>query len=232
MMIGKDGNVAWYRTFGAVLAGRKEKAMCKFFSLVSDGNGKPYYFDWPLRQKVLSGELKNYEPDSHTSIADYFGFKKEKEDELNKYEYNPFLKKFEVDQINTKDDSAKIEKFCKQLDFKKIIEPVTIKKIIHPFQDIESVKVMDEDIALLKEANSVWNSVRDSVWAQIGSMFALPQWKYCEKVTVKGYPFQAYVNLWNKGLVPSFDGKVWRLHGGKDAKVLWEGTVAQLGKKG
>jgi len=247
--------------------------MCKFFSLVSDGNGKPYYFDWELRKKVLSGELKDYEPDSHTSIADYFGFKKEKEDKLNKYEYSPFLEKFEVDQINTKDDSAKIEKFCKRLDFKKIIEPMTIKKIIHPFRDIEAVEVTDEDLIRLKEASSVrdsvrdsiwdsvgdsvrasvrdgvgdsvwasvrdsvwasvwdsiwdsiWDSVGDSIWAQIGSMFDLPKWKYCEKVTMKGYPFQSYVDLWNKGLVPSFDGKVWRLHGGKYVKVLWEGEL-------
>ena len=235
--------------------------MCKFFSLVSDGKGKPYYFDWELRKKVLSRELKDYEPDSHTSIATYFGFKAEKEDKLNKYEYSPFLEKFEVDQINTKDDSAKIEKFCKRLDFKKIIEPMTIKKIIHPFRDIEAVEVTDEDLIRLKEASSVWDSVRDgvgasvwasvrdgvwasvrdsvgnsvgnsvwdsvgaSVWAQIGSMFDIPKWKYCEKVTVKGYPFQSYVDLWNKGLVPSFDGKVWRLHGGKYVKVLWEGEL-------
>ena len=37
--------------------------------------------------------------------------------------------------------------------------------------------------------------------------------------------FQAVVDLWNKGLVPSFDGKVWRLHGGPDGKVLWEGKL-------
>jgi len=26
------------------------------------------------------------------------------------------------------------------------------------------------------------------------------------------------------GLVPSFDGKVWRLHSGKDAKIIYEWT--------
>jgi len=27
------------------------------------------------------------------------------------------------------------------------------------------------------------------------------------------------------GLIPSFDGKKWRLHGGKKAEILWEGTL-------
>ena len=55
--------------------------MCDFFSLNSDGKGKIMYFDWALREKCLSKEL-NYEPDSHTSIADFFGYKGKKEDSL------------------------------------------------------------------------------------------------------------------------------------------------------
>ena len=31
--------------------------MCNFFSLVSDGKGKIYYFDWELRQKCLKKEI-------------------------------------------------------------------------------------------------------------------------------------------------------------------------------
>ena len=30
------------------------------------------------------------------------------------------------------------------------------------------------------------------------------------------------VKLWNRGLVPSFDGKIWRLHAGKKAKIVFE----------
>jgi len=32
------------------------------------------------------------------------------------------------------------------------------------------------------------------------------------------------------GLVASFDGNLWRLHGGKKAEVLWEGTKDDLKK--
>ena len=228
--------------------------MCQFFSLCSDGNGKPYYFDWEIRAALLKSNPKDYEHDSHTSIADYYGFKNEKEDELNKYEFNPFIGKFTIDQMNTKDDSKKIEEFCRILDFKNIVKPMTIKKIINPFEDMQTKEVSEDDILLLKNVASVsvrtsvrdsvmdsvgasvrasvWASVWDSVWAsvrasvrasvmaQIGSMFNLKKWKYCENIKTKGYPFQSYVDLWNKGLVPSFYDKEWRLHGHK-GKILW-----------
>jgi hypothetical protein len=76
---------------------------------------------------------------------------------------------------------------------------------------------------------SVWDSVWDSVGAYAGSFFSLPRsaWKYTENIKLpKGqtYPFQVAVDLWMMGLVPSFDGK-WRLHGGPDGKVLWEGRI-------
>jgi len=73
---------------------------------------------------------------------------------------------------------------------------------------------------------SVWASVRASVWdsvgAYIGSFFNLPRnaWKYTEKIKTKGYPFQSAVDLWMMGLVPSFDGEKWRLHGWLDGKAL------------
>ena len=73
--------------------------------------------------------------------------------------------------------------------------------------------------------DSVWSSVRDSVgssvWAYIGSMFpGVTKWEYVDHA--KGeYPFQSAVDLWKRGLVPSFDGKIWRLHSGEKAEVFW-----------
>jgi hypothetical protein len=67
----------------------------------------------------------------------------------------------------------------------------------------------------------------DSVWAYYGSFFLLERsaWKYTEKIDCEGYPLQAAVTLWELGLVPSFDGKKWRLHGGPEGKILWEGEL-------
>ena len=79
--------------------------------------------------------------------------------------------------------------------------------------------------------DSVWDSVgasvRDSVWAYTGTFCNLPRmaWKYTESVKTKEYPFQPLVDLWELGLIPSFDGKKWRLHGGKDAEIVWEGEI-------
>lgn len=81
---------------------------------------------------------------------------------------------------------------------------------------------------------SVWGSVWSSLWAYIGSLFAVQEWKYIDysnHIYQRGiYPFQACVDLWKMGLVASYDGKKWRLHGGKDAKILWEGTINDLEK--
>jgi len=58
--------------------------MCRFFSFCSDGDGNPLFFNAEQRKKLqLEGCF-----DSHTTIADFYGYKGEKEDRLNKYEYN------------------------------------------------------------------------------------------------------------------------------------------------
>ena len=80
--------------------------------------------------------------------------------------------------------------------------------------------------------DSVWYSVRDSVWdsvwAYISSLFPnIKKWKYIEhKEGVN--PFQSSIDLWHMGLVPSFDGEVWRLHKGEKAEVVLEITGKEL----
>jgi len=53
--------------------------------------------------------------------------------------------------------------------------------------------------------------VWDSVWAYTGSFFKIAQWKYVKHPKEK-YPYTPLVKLWEQGIVPSFDGKDWRLH--------------------
>jgi hypothetical protein len=61
----------------------------------------------------------------------------------------------------------------------------------------------------------VMASVRASVWAYISSFFAIDY----------EFNFSSAVKLWESGLVPSYDGQVWRLHTGKDAKIVYEEAV-------
>jgi hypothetical protein len=60
--------------------------------------------------------------------------------------------------------------------------------------------------------DSVWASVRDSVGVYLSSFFS---------ITYK-LDFSPAVKLWEMGLVPSFDGKKWRLHGKEKADILWK----------
>jgi len=81
--------------------------------------------------------------------------------------------------------------------------------------------------------NSVINSVRDSVinsvWAYASSFFKLNKWKYIKHK--KGdNPYQCLIDLWEQGLVPSFDGETWRLHSGKKAKIVFEIKSKRLKK--
>ena len=70
-------------------------------------------------------------------------------------------------------------------------------------------------------------SVGDSVGAYISSLFQnITKWKYFENA--EGNPFQSCIDLWNAGFVPSFDGEIWRLHSGKDAKIVYEIKKGEL----
>ena len=221
--------------------------MCKFFSLISDGNGNPYYFNWKQRQAILrkDKEFNLVESaDSHSSISSYYGFTGEKADKVNKYEYNPLTGLFEVDQINTTDDKCLIEKFCREVDFKTIVEPLIIKQIINPLLEIKAGKVTKKDLELLREWDSVWDSVGDSVrasvrasvWDSVGDSVGDSVWdSVWDSVSTYfdikyKYNFGVSQKLWERGFVPSFDGKKWRLHAGPKAKIVWEGTVADLNK--
>ena len=213
--------------------------MCQFFSFVTDPVGHPaeyYYFDWEYRKANLDDEGV----DSHSHICAHFNLN---EDRCNKYEYSPVTGEFVVDQINSKrDDQEAAENWVKRLDFKTIVEPLIIKPIVNPFELPAVERVTDEQIDWLKSwasvrdsvgasvgdlvrdlvsdsvgssvSDSVWESVRASSWAYFSSFFAI-EYKF---------DFSPAVNLWEAGLVPSFDGTTWRLHTGKPARVVYEWT--------
>jgi len=80
--------------------------------------------------------------------------------------------------------------------------------------------------------DAVWNVNRPSLWAFVvdsvvdfvgayaSSFFKISEWDL-ENKTQKENPFLPAVELWEAGLVPSFDGRTWRLHGHK-GKILYE----------
>ena len=88
-----------------------------------------------------------------------------------------------------------------------------------------SVRAAGGDTSVVT-AISIW----DSVAAYTGSFFRIPVWKYVKHSRGK-YPYQSLVDLWNLGLVPSFDGTIWRLHGGPKAKALFSIAKEELSKQ-
>lgn len=191
--------------------------MCDFFSCVSDGQGKVYYFGAEMRKRIVKGEL-DYDADSHTSIAYYYRLD---EDLCNKYEYNPLTRRFTTDQINGVNDSGIVKAFCKNMDFTQVVPELIIKQIVHPFR-IERIRNISEaEISNLKQWASVGASVGASVWAYISSFFSIEKWLYI-KHEPSVNPFQCCIDLWGAGLVPSFDGKTWRLHFGPKAEIVYE----------
>jgi hypothetical protein len=254
-----------------LLKKRRKRDMCEFFSCVSNGDGKALYFNAEQREKIRTKVLRYENGDSHTSIADFFGYTGLLEDKLNKYEFDPLTKDFTIDQLNNSvNDSEQIEQFCRNLDFKMIVPQLIIKPIIHPFTDIKNSKVTPEDLLILKQWASVWASVGDSVWASVrasvresvresvrasvresvwasvgdsvresvrasvwasvgDSVWASVRasvWAYISSFFDIRYPFDysPCIKLWEKGLVPSFDGALWRVHGA-EGKILWEGKI-------
>lgn len=73
-------------------------------------------------------------------------------------------------------------------------------------------------------------SVRDSVGAYTGGLFIprVSTWKYAEKFGAN--PWKPLQELWYAGYVPSFDGKIWRLHCGSKARVAFKITLEDLKK--
>ncbi len=85
------------------------------------------------------------------------------------------------------------------------------------------------DIVWLSVVNSLGDSVSDNiedgiVSAYIGSLFPkIRKWKYFQNK--KSYPFQPVAELWEKGFIPNFDGKIWRLYAGMKKEIVWKAKI-------
>lgn len=204
--------------------------MCSFFSFCGDGHGNYLYADWAERVR-----LKHQEADSHTAILTRAKIPPAKQELWSCYEYNPLTKAFVVDKAVEGHDTEAARNWVEARDWKAIVEPLIVKPIINPL-NLKPPKITKKHIALLKKWDSVWDSVGDSVWDSVrasvrDSVWASVRASVWDSVgayvssfftIAYKYDFSPAITLWECGLVPSFDGKIWRLHGGEKAKVLYE----------
>jgi len=89
-----------------------------------------------------------------------------------------------------------------------------------------SVRVSVWDSVRASVGDSVWNSIEDSiedsVWTYLSSLFLnIKKWAYIEHIEGEN-PYQPCIDLWKSNLIPSFDGKIWRLHTGPKAEIVYE----------
>ena len=209
--------------------------MCNFFSFCTQPSASSdfYYFDWQARLN-----MNHVGADSHSHICAHFGIN---EDQCNKWEYNPLTKELYLDMQNDpKTDTKRVKKWVDKLDWNTIVAPLIIKPIINPLELPAVDTITDEQISWLKEWASVWSSVWSSVWDSVGDSVWSSVWdsvgdsvRSSVRDSLRAYvstlfkieyklDFTSAVKLWEAGLVPTWDGSVWRLHTGADAHIVYE----------
>jgi len=89
--------------------------MSQFFSAISNGRGKVLFFKIEdIVKEMVKGNPKNYDWNSHTSLADFFGIKGREEDKWNKWEYDPYKKELKADILNIIDDSKEVKQILEK----------------------------------------------------------------------------------------------------------------------
>ena len=85
--------------------------MCNFFSAISNGKGETLFFRLEdIVNQIAIGNPKEYDWNSHTSIASFHGIEGIKEDKWNKWEYNIGSKELILDMLNVKNDKIEVKK--------------------------------------------------------------------------------------------------------------------------
>ena len=214
--------------------------MCQFFSFLTTETGDYLYLNAEQRKKLVFDRVDShskivdvyYEKNKGKLINAYEYNPLTKQLDLD-------AKNFEEDLSNVKDWCLALDfkTIVPELVIKPIINPFDIDCKEVTQQDIDNLNKWDSVVASVRASvmdsvwasiwasvwDSVWDSVVDnvrasvraSVWASVraytSSFFNLDgKWQSFENA--KGNPFQCSIDLWEKGLVPSFDGKIWRLH--------------------
>ena len=126
--------------------------------------------------------------------------------------------------------------------------------MFHPLKNNVITTISEEDIILLKEWSEIWDlkkflpkedykniflgrdfhifwncsstSIGGIIGLIYGNLFMLHHGKSLQNV-VFGYAFRVscIIKLWKRGIIPSFDGKIWKLHSGEKAIIIWKGIL-------
>lgn len=224
--------------------------MCDFFSFVGDGYGNYLYSDWQQRKtdlsknwdshtKILTDNKISVEKQDRWSKYEYNPITKEfvidepfeghdheaAENWVNALGFKSICEPLIIKKIKNplKGNTKKVTE--KEIDFLKKWASVGDSVIDSVWVSVgdsvgvsvgasiwASVRASVGDSVRASVGASVWDSVIDSVWVYYSSFFDI-EYKF---------DFSSCIRLWESGFVPSFDRKIWRLHSGKKAEVVYE----------
>ena len=222
--------------------------MCRFYSFLTDEKRNRYGMDHQIRLDIWSGK-SDLREDSHASIAELWHIDEDNcnKYEFNPLTRELVLDMQNLifndkELINIDELIKEVKEAVPELIIKPIVDPFKDIKF--------EGKITDEIIGTVKEwskvrgfvwdcveysawysvRNSVWDSVRNSVWDSVGySVWDSVRDSVSDSVYAYvssffnidyHYDFSPAIKLWNMGLVPSFDGEIWRLHSYKG--IVWE----------
>ena len=225
--------------------------MCNFFSFTRDEFGKNYYFDWNQRVKMEHVGVDSHDhiisfykldPDKvncfeYNPLTGVFTV-----DKINTIDNSVLAEEW----VRTVD----FKRIVEPLIIKEIVNPLTgkPKKVTKRHKDLlkkwDSVRASVWASVRDSVWDSVWASVRDSVrasvwdsvgasvrasvgasvWDSVGASVWASVWAYISIFFDIEYKIDLSpaIELWNAGLIPSFDSKTWRLHSGEKAEIVYE----------
>lgn len=135
--------------------------MCKFFSFLTDGDHRMYYFSEEQRRNKVKFRDKEGVPsyDSHTCIARFYGLN---EDDWSKGEYNPFTDKLTLDQQNTEWDEGKVRGMLEKVDWNSLCGDLEgARKFLRELKDIpwfqpDGTLKETDDVKLFETRVAAW----------------------------------------------------------------------------
>ena len=225
--------------------------MCNFYSFLTDEKGNRYAMGHQIRLDIRSGK-SDLREDSHASIAVLHKVDEDKcnKYEFNPLTKELILDTQNLsfndsELINIDELMEDVKESAPELIIKPIIHPFKdvkfdgeiTKEIIGLVREWSKVRASVRDSVGASVRNSVWASVRNSVWDSVwDSVWASVRDSVGASVrdsigayvssffNIKyQYDYSSCVKLWEMGLVPSFDGEVWKLNSCKG--VVWTGKI-------
>ena len=143
--------------------------MCQFFSFLTDGDRRIYYFSGERRRKGLrfrdGQKIDNY--DSHTSIARYYGLR---EDAWSRAEYNPFTDALTLDRQQTTWNEDNVRRVLSWVDWDALCGDLEGARAF--LQELREIRWLqpdgkleeDEHVKLFATRVSAWAAARDVAW--------------------------------------------------------------------